>query len=56
MKIATHLVLAFMFVVQTLMFVGCTQHIKVFECKLDCADKSKMQCRAAVSGSELDFK
>jgi len=55
-KILNHLVLAFIFATQAFMFAGCTQHVKVFECKLDCADKGNMECRTAVSGSEIDFK
>ena len=39
----------------SVMITGCSQHVKVFECKLDCADKSKMECKASVSGSELDL-
>jgi len=35
---------------------SCTQHVKVFECKLDCKDSSSLECKTAVSGSEVDFK
>ena len=55
MKVLNHLVLAFIFLVQMVSLQGCAQHIKVFECKLDCADKSTMECRTSVSGIELDM-
>jgi len=55
-KLSYHIVLAFIFASQAMFFIGCTQHVKVFECKLDCADKSSLECRTAVSGSEIDFK
>jgi len=55
-KILNHLGLAFIFTLHAFILAGCTQHVKVFECTLDCADKSNMKCRTAVSGSELDFK
>ena len=51
-----HIMLAFIFVTQTLWFAGCTQHVKVFECKLDCNNGSSVECRTAVSGTELDIK
>ena len=56
MKTLNHTTLAFIFMLQTLLLAGCTQHVKVFECKLDCKDKSSLECRTAVSGSELDIK
>ena len=43
-----------MFMTVTLL-TGCSQHVKVFECKLDCADKSGMECRTSVATSELDL-
>ena len=54
MKALNHLVLAFIFTVQMVSLQGCAQHVKVFECKLNCADKSTMECKTSVSGIELD--
>ena len=55
-KVLNQVVLAFIFATQAFSLAGCTQHVKVFECSLDCADESKLKCSTAVSGSELDFK
>ncbi len=41
--------------VYAVMITGCAQHVKVFECKLDCEDKSSLECKASVSGSEIDL-
>ncbi len=52
MKILNHLVLAFIFITQALMFAGCTQHMKVFECKADCG-KNVLECKASVDSTEI---
>ena len=39
-KLLNHLVLAFMFVTQSLWFAGCTQTKEIYNCKCDCKDSS----------------
>ena len=55
-KLLNHSILAFIFVTQMVSLAGCTQHVKVFECKLDCVDGGQVECRTSVSGTELDIK
>ena len=54
-KILNHMVLAFIFITQTALLAGCAQHVKVFECKLDCNNGSQVECKTSVSGVELDL-
>ncbi len=42
-KILNHLVLAFMFMTQSLWFAGCTQTKEMYNCKCDC-EKLSFEC------------
>jgi len=53
-KIIYHIVLAFIFASQALSMIGCSQHVKSFECKAKCADTS-LECKTAVNTNELNI-
>ncbi len=53
-KILNHTILAFIFTTQSIFLIGCTQHVKVFECKVKC-EETTLECKTAVSGSEIDL-
>jgi len=58
LEIKASIFASFLLVVITLscwiIFTGCAQHVKVFECKANC-DDTTLECTTSVSGSELDF-
>jgi len=53
-KILNHLILAFIFATQSVFLIGCSQHIKVFECKAKCAETT-LECRTAVDTNEINI-
>ncbi len=55
MNVLNHLILAFVFVTQMLWLQGCSQHVKVFECKVQCDANTSLECSTSVSGTELDL-
>jgi len=53
-KLSYHTVLAFIFASQALSMMGCSQHVKSFECKAKCAD-TMLECKTAVNTNELNI-
>ena len=47
--------IALVLMVSLVVMQGCSSQVKVFECKLDCADKSSMECRTSVDSEELEI-
>ena len=53
-KLSYHIVLAFIFATQTVWLLGCSHHVKSFECKVKCKDTT-LECKTSVRGGELDL-